>query len=225
MAPRYGEPVKIHGGVTGTTVLTVLSIALTACGGSDSKVSVDKLQKAADAAVAAPANPCPLGFDVNAALKKAKVAGTATPTKGTDSGAKAVDADSATSASADSALKQFGGAMITCTYTLSGGGSLEATVTGVQHPKAINLLAPLLQRDGHIASSDLTTVITQKLTAGKAVLTPGGGLAAIDKIDASGGDAILEVTTTADDPQTDHGPLMGEPLRELTETLGKQVRV
>lgn len=209
-------------------MLTVLSIALTACGGSDSKVSVDKLQKAADKAMAAPANPCPLGFDVNAGLKKAKVAVTAAPVTsatGARFNTRAVDADSATTAGDGTPFKQLGGAEITCFYTLSGGGSLEAVVAGVHKDRAIDLIAARLVRDGNIASNDLRMFITQNLTVGKGVLTPGGGLAAITKLDASGGDVLLEVTTRADDRQADHGPLVGEPLRELTEALGKQVRV
>lgn len=218
---------KIRGGRTGVTTLSILSLALTACGSSDSKVSVDKLQKAADKAIATPSNPCPLGLDVNAALKKSKVPLTATPatSSGNDSITRAVDADSATTASDDSPLKQFGAAMITCPYTLSGGGSMKVTVTGARKGKAINLMAPLLQRDGEIARSDLEAFLTQKLTAGKAVLSPGGGLAAIIELDASGGDVLLEVTTRAEDPQADRGPVVGEPLREVAAALGKQVRV
>ncbi|WP_344662851.1 hypothetical protein [Catenulispora subtropica] len=217
---------KLHGVVTGMATLTVLGTALTACGsGSDSKVSVDKLQQAADKAIAAPDTPCPLGFDINAALKKAGLTATATPAADPNAERPAVDAESATGAQDDAPLKTRGGALITCTYSLSGGGYVQAALTGVRNGTAITLMAPLLQHDGDLARSDLFSFIAQKLETGKAVLTPGPGLASITKVGASGGDALLEVTTAAADHTADHRPIIGEPLRELTEALAKQVRV
>ncbi|NUP54134.1 MAG: hypothetical protein HOW97_43480 [Catenulispora sp.] len=217
---------KIPGAVTGILALAVATTALAACGSSDSKVSVDKLQQAADKAHAAPTAPCPVGFDVDAALKKAGLSGTATPDPGSnDPDAHPVDAVSATDAKDGSPFQSFGGAMITCTYKLSTGGYLEATVTGVRHGKAVALMAPMLSRDGEIASHDLEKVVTQKYDAGKAVLMPGDGLAAVVARKASGGDVALEVTTeTGGDPDAKK-PIIGEQLRKLSEELGKQIKV
>jgi hypothetical protein len=216
--------VKIQGGVTGIVALTVLSTALTACGGSEAKVSVDKLRQAADKAIAAPSNPCPLGLDVNSALKKAGIGGTAAPGAAPNSDTPAVDAESATNAKDDAPLKLRGGAMITCTYALSGGGFVQATVTGVHNGTAIALMAPLLARDGELKMSDLESFVTRKLDTGKAVVSPEAGLVSVAELDASGGDALLEVTTAAADHSADHGPVVGEPLRKLTEALAKQVK-
>lgn len=218
---------RISAGIAAVAVSTVLSTAITACGGSDPKVSVDKLQQAADKAIAAPTSACPLGFDVNAALKKAGVAATATPGDPTDPTALTVDADSATSADAGSIIKQRGGAMITCSYTLSGGGSLNATLLGIRTGLAMPVLAPMLNHDARLEMSTLATFISQKFKAGKAVVTPGAGLAAVAKLDGSGGDVLLEVTTDATGPDNadQDGPITGEPLGKLTAALAEQVRV
>ncbi|GAA2050915.1 hypothetical protein GCM10009839_67080 [Catenulispora yoronensis] len=166
-----------------------------------------------------------MGFDVNAALKKAGIAATAKPGEEGRSDTAAVDADSTTNAQADSPLKQRGASILTCHYTLSTGGYLTAAVAGVHTGTAISLMAPLLQHDGQISRSDLETYITQKFTAGHALTSPGGGLVAVAKLDASGGDALVEVTSEAVDTNADHGPLVGEPLRALTDALAKQVKV
>src|SRR5256714_12451178 len=67
--PIYLDRMKIAGGVAAIAVSAVLATALAACGGSDSKVSVDNLQKAPDKMIAADTNPSPLRSDDNAALK------------------------------------------------------------------------------------------------------------------------------------------------------------
>ena len=221
--------VKIPGAVVGIVASAVMSTAVTACGSSDSKIAVDKVQKAADAAIATPTEPCPLGIDVNAALKKAGIAATATPDPGSlDSGAHAVDAVSSAQAADGSPFKTFGGGgMITCTYKLSPGSYVEATLTGVRNGKAVNLMAPMLQRDGRLARSDLEKFLSQKSDTGKALLTAGEGLAAVVNLKASGGDAALEVksyTLSSSDPEA-KPPIVGEPLRKLAEALGKQVKV
>lgn len=206
--------------------MAVASMALAGCGGSDPKVSVDNLQKAADAAIADPNEPCPLGLDLAAALKKAGITATTTPGEGSDAEDHPVDADSATGAKPDAPIQRFGGgAMITCSYTLSTGGFLKIVLTGVHKPRAIGLMAPMVAHDGRLVTGELRRFIGQKFDTGKAVLTPDDGLAAVVVLKASGGDAALEVTS---DPQ-DHGdgkkPITGEPLRVLTEELGKQVKV
>lgn len=201
--------------------------ALTACGGSDPKVSVDNVQKAADAAIANPDAACPIGLDLNAALKKAGVPATATPS-GTSPGDHPVDAESATGAGSDAALKRFGGGgMITCSYQLSSGGFVDATLVGVKKPRAIGILAPVLARDGHLVTGELRRFIGQKFDTGKALLTPDDGLAAVVVLKASGGDAALEVTSEPAGSAAEgaKNPIAGEPLRLLTEELGKQVKV
>jgi hypothetical protein len=206
--------------------LAVATAALAACGSSDSKVSVDKLQQAADKAKAAPTEPCPVGFDINAALKKAGVSGTAVPDSGSDDpDAHPVDAESATDVKDGSPLQTFGGGMITCTYKLSTGGYVEATLTGVRHGQAVALMAPVLSRDAEISTGDIEKVVTQKYDAGKAVLMPGAGLAAVVALKASGGNAALEVTSTTGGGNDEKNPIVGEQLRNLAEELGKQVKV
>ncbi|NUR59674.1 MAG: hypothetical protein HOV87_13545 [Catenulispora sp.] len=218
---------KIPGAGTALPALAVVSMALTACGGSDPKVSVDTLQKAADAAIANPNEPCPLGLDLNAALKKAGIAATATPSTGTDPDDHPVDAVSGTGAKSDTPIARFGGGgMITCSYALSTGGSVEATLTGVHKPRAIGVIAPVLARDGQLAVGELREFIGRKFDAGKAVLTPDDGLAAVVVLKASGGDAILEVTSNPPAGNADaKNPIVREPLRVLAEELGKQVKV
>lgn len=223
---HYGERVKNPVAVTGILALAVVTAALAACGSSDSKVSVDKLQQIADKAKAAPTEPCPVSLDINAALKKAGVSGTAMPDPGSDDpDAHPVDAESATGVKDGSPLQSFGGGMITCTYKLSTGGYVEATLTGVRHGKAVALMAPMLSRDGEIATGDLEKVVTQKYDAGKAVLTPGAGLAAVVVLKASGGDVALEVTTETGGNSDEKNPIVGEQLHKLAEELGKQVKV
>lgn len=211
------------------TVLTsaVLGAALAGCGSSASKISADKVQQAADQAINTQTTQCPLGIDINAALKKAGVAATATPAAGaqTDSGEPAVYAESATKEKDDSPLKQRGGALITCTYVLSTGGSVQARLIAVHTGTAIALMAPQLQHDAEISVSDLRDLVTRKLEAGKPVVTPGPGLAAIAKLDASGGDALLETTSINAQSSDETGPIVGDPLGKLTEALAKQIHL
>ncbi len=222
---RYLDRMKIPGGVAAIAVSAVLTTALAACGGSDSKVSVDNLQKAADKMIAADTNSCPLSFDVNAALKKAGVSATATPSDGVNPRPLAAYAMSATNATRDSPLYQRGGAVINCGYTLSSGGSVNVTLFGVRTGGAIPIAAPQLSRDAQLELSALGTFIGQKFAPGKAAVTPNGGRAAIVKLNGSGGDLVLEATTVDDGSYEKDGPIVGEPLRKLTEALGKQVRV
>ncbi|MFL6109841.1 MAG: hypothetical protein ACJ786_00585 [Catenulispora sp.] len=217
---------KIPGGVAAIAVSAVLTTALAACGGgSDAKVSIDNMQKTADKMIAAgDTNSCPLGFDVNAALKKAGITATAKPSDGAHSPLAAY-AESATNATRLSPLYQRGGAVINCAYTLSSGGSLKATLFGVRVFKAMPIVAPQLSHDAQAEVSELDSFISKKLDTGKAMVTPGDGRAAIEALDTAGGDAVLEVTTDDPDSSLKAGPVLGEPLRKLTEALGKQVRV
>lgn len=204
-------------------VSAVLSTALAACGGSDQKVSIDNLQKAADKAITAQTGPCPLGLDVDAALKKAGITATAALGNGPDP-ATAVVAGSATNATRESPFYLRGGAMITCSYTLSSGGSVSTTLVGLRNAQAMTVLAPQLSRDSELTMDVLATFIGQKFDAGKVMVAP-GDRAAVVRLDASGGNAIMEVTTLGSDGYEKPGPILGEPLRKLTEALGKQVRV
>ena len=61
--------------------------------------------------------------------------------------------------------------------------------------------------------------------AGKAVLMPGAGLAAVVAPKASGGDVALEVTTETGGNSDEKNPIVGEQLRKLAEEFGNQVKV
>ncbi|NUP54135.1 MAG: hypothetical protein HOW97_43485 [Catenulispora sp.] len=199
-----------------------MSTGLTACGSSGSKVSVDNVQKAADAVVAAPTTPCPAGFDLDAALKKAGVTATAKPGSADDAAALAM---SATNALQGSPLKTSGTSMITCVYTLSTGGTVVARLTGAHTGKAITVLKPLLHADSDASTSEVDTFVAQKFSTGKPALTP-GGKAAVVELDATGGDVVLDVTSYSTDKGDEaKNPITGEPLRKLAEALSKQVKI
>ena len=192
------------------------------CGSSGSKVSVDAVHQAADKLVAAPTAPCPLGLDVNAALKSAGISTAATP--GAD-GSPAAEGESDRNGLAGSSGVQQHAAMVTCHYTLSGGVGLDVNLTAVGKGSAILILAPVLARDGHLTVTEIQALVSRKIDAGSTVATPDGGYAAISKLHASGGDAILEARAVAATGGTDSGLVTGEPLRKLTAALADQVRI
>lgn len=212
---------KIPAAVTALLVPTLLSAGLTACGSSDSKVSVDNLQKAADAVAATPTAPCPAGIDLDAALKKAGIAATAKPGDADDPATLAMSPDKAL---AGSPLKIAGASVITCNYTLSTGGTVVAIVAGAHTGKAITVIAGMLRADSDASTSEVDTFVAQKFSTGKPVLVPGGKVAVVE-LDASGGDAVLDVTSYSSDKGNDaKNAITGEPLRKLAEALGKQVK-
>jgi hypothetical protein len=217
---------KVVGGVPALAVSAALAMALTACGSSGSKVSVNTLKQAADKVIAAPASPCPLGIDIDAALKKAGVASTATPGATTATGTliPAAQAESPSDAGDDSSLEQQDGALITCTYTLSSGGFVETTVVGVQNGSAISVLTTRLSVDGDLGPT-VETFERQKFDTGKAVVTPREGRAAVVELGGDGGDVMLEARTIDARGAGYVGPISGEKLRALTEALGKQLHL
>lgn len=216
--------VKALGGVPAVLALAALGIGLSACGDSGpAKVSVDKVKQAADKAVAAPTTPCPLGLDLDAALKKAGVAATATPGF---KGAQDIPAVAIDDTGGNASLKGEDGAAITCTYTLSTGGFLRINVVGVHTGSAFDPLIPRLAMDSKLYDYDSALhFVEQKFDTGKAVVTPLEGRAAVVKLAGDGGDVALEAASFKAGVLEDLGPITGDKLRVLTEALGKQVHL
>ena len=190
---------------------------------ADSPVSVAKIRQAADKLVDEPQGPCPLGLDVSKALQQAGISRTATA--GTDS--QTVPDAEGESAKSE---KRYGAehkgandATVLCRYTLSGGGYVVVTLLSAeQEGKALEAMGPYVNPNSQLSHEQVTGFVLQKLNPGKGVVTL-DGVTAVVKVDVKDGDAVLGVRSVDARNSMVKGPIIGEPLRKLSEVLAGQV--
>jgi hypothetical protein len=137
---------------------------------------------------------CPLDYDLAGAASAAHVAGRAEP-----AGAEVTlpeDADK------DGVLRTARATLVECEYRL---GSETVTVETIAAEKgeAVNLLAPLIQRDAGISMSQLTTYLrgVQKTSTGTPLVTPSGNVASV-RLRGAGGDTAAVVVSCGGDGGT-----------------------
>ena len=199
-------------GAVGATALTLA--ALVACSSSSSgasSITVDAVHTAAGKLGKA-GGACPLGLDVNAALKTAGVSGTAAPD--TQGGPEATGTTPET-ADAGSPSQQYGFSMIQCSYVITDGATttnLDVNLGAMagKSGAVVNILAPLISRDGHVAVSDLRTFLTPPFKSSQSRETPGRATAIYSQLSGSGSGVGLELGTSLA-PNEDATPALSGP--------------
>ena len=188
-------------------------------------ISVDAVHAAA-AKLGSAGGACPLGLDVNAALKAAGASGTAAPD--TQSGPAAVGSTPET-ADAGSPVKQYSFSTIECSYVITAGSTttdltvrLGAMPSGEADTVAA-LLAPWISRDGRLTSADLQSFLSAKFTAGQTKVTPGAGTAVYTQLVGTGTGVGVEVATADSDSPTATPALNGAALEKVATTLAAQI--
>jgi hypothetical protein len=195
-------------------------------GAVSSGITVDAVHAAA-AKLGSAGGDCPLGLDVNAALKAAGVSGTAAPD--TQNG-PAADGLTPETSDGNGPPKQYSFSMIECSYVVTDGGTttglavrLGAMPAGKGDTVA-NLLGPRIASDGRLSTADLRTFLSTSFTAGQSKVTPGAGTAVYSQLTGSGSGVGIEVSSLPPD-NTATPALSGTALEKVTTTLAGQVHV
>lgn len=172
---------------------------------------------------------CPLGLDVNAALKAAGVSGTATPDT---ANGPAATGETPETAGDGSPSKQYGFSLIQCGYVVTDGGT--TTVLGVnlgamagKSTGIANLLGPVIQRDGRISVGDLKTFLSVPFRTGQTKVTSGMGTAVYAQLTGSNtGNIGLEAGTRLQPDESDGAPaLSGPALEKFAMAIAAQVHM
>ena len=219
-------------GAVGTAMLSV--VVLGACASSHSGAAgaggtTPDAVHAAAAKLGSAGGACPLGLDVNAALKAAGVSGTAAPD--TASG-PAADGTTPETAEAGDPAKQYDFSLIRCSFVITDG----ATTTGLavnlgavpsgQSGTVANILGPILARDGGLAPADLQGFLGTPFAAGQSKVTPGKGTAFYSQLTGSGSGVGLEVGATPTPASDGTAPaLSGAALQKFATTLAAQIHL
>jgi hypothetical protein len=167
--------------------------ALAACSGGSGGLSQsglhDKVRSAGKETTR-----CPLDYDLAGAASAAHVAGKAAPV--------AADVSLPEDAAKGSPLRTDRATLVECEYRL-GSESVTVETIAAEKGEAVNVLAPLIQRDAAMPVSQLTTYLrgVQKASTGTPLVTPSGNVASV-RLRGAGGDSVAVVVTCGSDGDT-----------------------
>lgn len=154
---------------------------------------------------------CPLDYDLDKAAASAHVSGHAEP----DSAIVALPED----ADKGAVLRTANATDVECDYRL-GSETVSVETVAAEKGDAGNLLAPVIQRNAHMSTTQLEAYLplTQKAPSGSPVLTPTGNVALV-RLRADGKDSVVVLVSFGVDEDTH---LTSSQVRTISGELASQ---
>ncbi|MEU8622741.1 hypothetical protein [Streptomyces sp. NPDC048623] len=193
-----------------------------AASGDGTALSVNRLAQLADEVGEDGSDNCPLPYDVKKAAGAVGLGKEIEPGAPDDAlGAVVATAENGTQPEKESAWAANPGALVSCMYH-SGEDALKIHTIGGEKPGVVSLLAPVMQRDGGMNTTELGPYVekTKKAAPGEAVQSEGGNVVTVPLSAGDTGNVAI-VLTVGNMGKTSLTP---EQILELAKTFAGQTK-